>query len=246
MLIRWDSHSHSVLWSQKFKPGQWWQASDRFLPLDVLEMSSSWKTRELEILPQGFAGRAPWSGHLWGGGRVTSQGDGIHGGRWQVRKGGVIHQWGVAYPWEGGNILTSGGGGVTTSRVGGEQPKGLDWTTICSNTTFSKAARPDFLGQKLPIDHWMNVLQTPRDKLQCVLRCSSTIMNLLSMANERSVPAADDFMPVLIFVLIKANPISLLSTVQYVNSFYDKRLAGEEQYWWMQFCSAVEFIKTMD
>ncbi len=71
-------------------------------------------------------------------------------------------------------------------------------------------------------------------------------MNLLSMANERSVPAADDFMPVLIFVLIKANPISLLSTVQYVNSFYDKRLAGEEQYWWMQFCSAVEFIKTMD
>lgn len=96
---------------------------------------------------------------------------------------------------------------------------------------------------------WLTVIhlfQTPRDKLQCVLRCSSTIMNLLSMANERSVPAADDFMPVLIFVLIKANPLSLLSTVQYVNSFYDKRLAGEELYWWTQFCSAVEFVKTMD
>ena len=88
--------------------------------------------------------------------------------------------------------------------------------------------------------------QTPKDKLQCVLRCSSTIMNLLSMASEKSVPAADDFMPVLIFVLIKANPPSLLSTVQYVNSFYEKRLQGEEQYWWMQFSSAIEFIKTMD
>ena len=71
-------------------------------------------------------------------------------------------------------------------------------------------------------------------------------MNLLSLANEHSVPAADDFMPVLIFVLIKANPASLLSTVQYVNSFYEKRLQGEENYWWMQFSSAIEFIKNMD
>lgn len=71
-------------------------------------------------------------------------------------------------------------------------------------------------------------------------------MNLLRMANEKSVPAADDFMPVFIFVLIKANPCSLLSTVQYVNSFYEKRLGGEEQYWWMQFTAAIEFIKTMD
>ena len=78
------------------------------------------------------------------------------------------------------------------------------------------------------------------------MRCASIIMNLLSMANERSVPAADDFMPVLIYILIKANPPFLLSTVQYVSSFYDKRLCGEEQYWWTQLTSAIEFIKTMD
>ncbi|XP_041370406.1 GTPase-activating protein and VPS9 domain-containing protein 1-like [Gigantopelta aegis] len=94
--------------------------------------------------------------------------------------------------------------------------------------------------------YMINAYKTPKDKLQCVLRCSMTIMNLLSMANEKSVPAADDFMPVLIFVIIKANPPCLLSTIQYVNSFYENRLGGEEQYWWMQFASAVEFIKTMD
>jgi len=71
-------------------------------------------------------------------------------------------------------------------------------------------------------------------------------MNLLSMANERSVPAADDFMPVLILVLIKSGVSSLMSNVQYVSGFYEKRLTGEEQYWWMQFVSAIEFIKTMD
>lgn len=92
----------------------------------------------------------------------------------------------------------------------------------------------------------INAYKTPKDKLACVLRCSSTIMNLLSLASEKSVPAADDFMPVLIYVLIKANPPNLMSTVQYVNSFYENRLQGEEQYWWMQFSSAIEFIKTMD
>ena len=90
------------------------------------------------------------------------------------------------------------------------------------------------------------LLQTPNDKLKCVHRCATTIMNLLRLANEKSVPAADDFMPVFIFVIIKANPPCLLSTIQYVNSFYGNRIHGEEQYWWMQFCGAVEFIKTMD
>lgn len=88
--------------------------------------------------------------------------------------------------------------------------------------------------------------KTPRDKVKCVVRCCNIIMNLLSFASDRSVPAADDLIPVLVFVLIKANPLSLLSTVQYVNSFYDKHFEGEDAYWWTQFCAAVEFIKTMD
>ncbi|XP_071947896.1 GTPase-activating protein and VPS9 domain-containing protein 1-like isoform X2 [Antedon mediterranea] len=92
----------------------------------------------------------------------------------------------------------------------------------------------------------INVYKTPKDKLQCVLRCCSIVMNLLNMASDNSVPGADDFVPVMVFVLIKANPPSLLSTVQYVNSFYDNRLSGEEMYWWMQFSAAIEFIKTID
>ncbi|KAG8142073.1 hypothetical protein E2320_006700 [Naja naja] len=92
----------------------------------------------------------------------------------------------------------------------------------------------------------ISAYKTPRDKLQCVLRMCSTIMNLLSLANEDSVPGADDFVPVLVFVLIKANPPCLLSTVQYISSFYANSLTGEESYWWMQFTAAVEFIKTID
>uniref|UniRef100_A0A3P8WPC9 GTPase-activating protein and VPS9 domain-containing protein 1 n=1 Tax=Cynoglossus semilaevis TaxID=244447 RepID=A0A3P8WPC9_CYNSE len=92
----------------------------------------------------------------------------------------------------------------------------------------------------------INAYKTPRDKVQCILRMCSTIMNLLSLANEDSVPGADDFVPVLVFVLIRANPPCLLSTIQYINNFYASRLSGVECYWWMQFTAAVEFIKTID
>ncbi|XP_012287140.1 GTPase-activating protein and VPS9 domain-containing protein 1 isoform X2 [Orussus abietinus] len=92
----------------------------------------------------------------------------------------------------------------------------------------------------------ISAYKTPRDKLHCVFRCATTIMNLLSMASEREIPAADDLIPILVYVIIKTNPPSLLSTIQYVDSFYGNRLEGEEQYWWTQFCSAIEFIKTMD
>ena len=88
--------------------------------------------------------------------------------------------------------------------------------------------------------------KTPKDKVACVVRCCQTIMNLLSLSAKSSVPAADDFLPVLVFVVVKANPPSLLSTVQYVESFYGNRVSGEDHYWWMQFVAAIEFIKTMD
>ncbi|XP_062567706.1 GTPase-activating protein and VPS9 domain-containing protein 1-like isoform X1 [Saccostrea cucullata] len=94
--------------------------------------------------------------------------------------------------------------------------------------------------------YMINAYKTPKDKVKCVFRCATTIMNLLSMANEKAVPAADDFIPVLIYVIIKANPPCMLSTIQYVQSFYGNRIGGEEQYWWIQFCSAAEFIKNME
>ncbi|XP_059612505.1 receptor-mediated endocytosis protein 6 homolog [Phlebotomus argentipes] len=91
----------------------------------------------------------------------------------------------------------------------------------------------------------ISAYKTPMEKVQCVVRCITSIMNLLSMASDR-VPSADDLTPVLIYVIIKANPPYLLSTLQYVNCFIGDKLEGENQYWWTQFCSAVTYIKTLD
>lgn len=51
--------------------------------------------------------------------------------------------------------------------------------------------------------------------------------------------------PVLVYVLIKANPPDLLSTIQYIKNFAEVNLKGEESYWWTQFSAAVEFSKTI-
>ena len=70
-------------------------------------------------------------------------------------------------------------------------------------------------------------------------------MNLLSMASDSSVPCADEFVPALIIVVLQANPPSLLSTVEYINTFYGRNLSGEESFCWMQFCAAIAYIKNL-
>ena len=81
--------------------------------------------------------------------------------------------------------------------------------------------------------------------MNCVFNCCSVIMNLLSLC-EKSVLAADDLLPVLVFVIIKSNPPSLLSTIEFIKTYYEERLEGEQFYYWTQFCSAIQFIKIMD
>lgn len=91
----------------------------------------------------------------------------------------------------------------------------------------------------------MAAYRTPREKVVCVSRCASAIMDLLSLAQTVST-TADDLMPVLVYVIIQANPQDLLSTMQYVNSFFGNSLTGEDMYWWTQFCAAVEYTKNLE
>ncbi|KAG5683501.1 hypothetical protein PVAND_012776 [Polypedilum vanderplanki] len=91
---------------------------------------------------------------------------------------------------------------------------------------------------------YISAYKTPQEKVQCVIRCIQSIMYLLKMASNQQ-PAADDLVPVLIYVIIKANPPYLQSTINYVECFMGKRLEGEELYWWTQFSTAILFIKTL-
>uniref|UniRef100_A0A5B7AMY4 Putative vacuolar protein sorting-associated protein 9A-like isoform X2 n=1 Tax=Davidia involucrata TaxID=16924 RepID=A0A5B7AMY4_DAVIN len=58
----------------------------------------------------------------------------------------------------------------------------------------------------------INAFKAPREKLLCILNCCRVINNLLLNASmsENRVPGADDFLPVLIYVMIKASSQALI------------------------------------
>jgi hypothetical protein len=92
----------------------------------------------------------------------------------------------------------------------------------------------------------MSLYKSPRGKVHCIAESCRVLISLLQLAKVGSPPGADDLFPVLVYVLIRANPPGLLSTTQYIKNFLEEGLVGEENYWWVQFSTAVEFTKTLE
>ncbi|CAJ0846347.1 6761_t:CDS:2, partial [Entrophospora sp. SA101] len=59
----------------------------------------------------------------------------------------------------------------------------------------------------------INDYKAPRDKLICILNCCKVIYGLIKLVDGEE--GADKFLPVLIFVILKANPEYLMSNVQF-------------------------------
>ncbi|KAG7093728.1 hypothetical protein E1B28_007380 [Marasmius oreades] len=93
----------------------------------------------------------------------------------------------------------------------------------------------------LKINHY----KAPRDKLICILNCCKVIFGLIR--HLRKEEGADSFVPILIFVVLKANPENLLSNVEYINRFRNpEKLLSEAGYYLSSLMGAVAFIETMD
>lgn len=97
------------------------------------------------------------------------------------------------------------------------------------------AAITDLLG--------MDSVKAPQEKLQCVVRCCCSVMMVLKHCQGAPV-SADEFLPALIFVVLKANPARLKSNILYVTRFcYDKRLMqGEGGYYFTNLVSLLLYL----
>lgn len=91
----------------------------------------------------------------------------------------------------------------------------------------------------------LDCYHTSSDKLRCLKRVINHVLAALQLANPTSIPCADDLLPVLIYLIIHANPPRLLSNIEFINNFAGDNLNGELQYIWCQFCSAVAEIRRL-
>ncbi|KAK6131104.1 hypothetical protein DH2020_035149 [Rehmannia glutinosa] len=130
------------------------------------------------------------------------------------------------------------------------RPENLDIKPTFQNESswlVSKEMNPKLAQKEL---QKINMYKAPRDKLVCILNCCKVINNLLlnaSIASNEDHPGADEFLPVLIFVTIKANPPQLHSNLSYIQRFRRQtRLAAESAYYFTNMLSVESFITSID
>lgn len=96
--------------------------------------------------------------------------------------------------------------------------------------------------------HRINSFRTPREKLNCVVNASQMVFNVLSLARDKAGarPGADDFLPVFIYVVLKAQVPRLPSNVKYIEQYRDPTdMMSRGGYCFVNLQSAAEFIMTL-
>jgi Rab5 GDP/GTP exchange factor len=125
----------------------------------------------------------------------------------------------------------------------------LNWINtkhlVCSIDEVNSEVR-DFVYSAITELVAMDSFCTPQEKLECIVSCCRNIFTLLKAVNGQ-LASADEFLPALIFVVLKANPIRLHSNINYINRFSNanRLMTGESGYYFTNLCCAISFVENL-
>uniref|UniRef100_A0A7S4P4K4 VPS9 domain-containing protein n=1 Tax=Guillardia theta TaxID=55529 RepID=A0A7S4P4K4_GUITH len=92
-------------------------------------------------------------------------------------------------------------------------------------------------------------VQSPQEMLECVYQSARMIFRMLNetaILTGGSAASADEFLPIFIICVLKAQPRNVYSMLEYISHFRNpKRFGGERQYFLVQLQTAVTFIDNL-
>lgn len=119
--------------------------------------------------------------------------------------------------------------------------RSLNWISTehlnASIDEFSQVVR-DLLYQAINDLLEIDGKMTPQDKMACLVKSSKNIFEILKLSSD-SPASADDFLPCLIYICLKANPPRIQSNINYITRFCNenKLRMGEGGYFFANLVS---------
>lgn len=94
----------------------------------------------------------------------------------------------------------------------------------------------------------MDKYKAPRDKLLCLINVKTLIEQIIENAvkNGAHIGGADAFFPILVLVVIKAQPPSLSSNIEYIRRFRGQRVSGQFDFMLSNLESVAVYLDTVD
>ncbi|KAK6014884.1 vacuolar sorting protein 9 domain protein [Ostertagia ostertagi] len=127
--------------------------------------------------------------------------------------------------------------------------RSLNWVTagfLETKLDFSRQAVRNLLDDAIAEMIDINSHRRSDEKLECLVRCSHKIFEALK---ESGAPtSADEFLPVLIYVLLKGNPPLIQSNVKFISRFAlpSRIMSGESGYFFTNLSCALQFVQDMN
>ncbi|CDR94005.1 vacuolar sorting protein 9 (VPS9) domain containing protein, putative [Babesia bigemina] len=120
----------------------------------------------------------------------------------------------------------------------------LDWVEP-KHLEVSSSVDVDLLKDAQEQLNHISRFKAPRDKMVAILNCCRLVVHALEGSSNKPA-SADETLPLLIYVTVRANPHELWSSIEFIQHFrHPSRHIAEEAYGFTLLVSAVEYIKSI-